>query len=64
MGLASAVSFVLAWLRVFTTTYFINRAELGWGPKYGYIWFGSGLIVIAFVCYMLPEVRGRSLEEM
>lgn len=64
MRLASIVSLVLAWLCVFTTPYFINRAELGWGPKYGYIWFRSGLIVIAFVHYMPPKARRRSLEEI
>ncbi|KAI9367628.1 general substrate transporter [Aspergillus egyptiacus] len=64
MGLSTAVSFTFAWLTAFTTPYFINRAELNWGPKYGYIWFGAGLIVTLFVWYYLPEVRGRSLEEI
>jgi hypothetical protein len=64
MGLASGVSFVFGWLTAFTTPYFINQANLNWGPKYGYIWFGSGLIVTAFIYFMLPEVRGRTLEEI
>lgn len=64
MGLAAAVSFAFAWICAFTTPYYINRAELNWGPKYGYIWFVSGLIVTAFVYFMLPEVRGRTLEEI
>jgi len=64
MGLASAVSFAFAWLCAFTTPYYINPKELNWGPKYGYIWFGSGLIVTLFVYFYLPEVRGRSLEEI
>jgi hypothetical protein len=64
MGLSAAVSFTFAWLTAFTTPYFINDAKLGWGPKYGYIWFVSGLIVTAFVYFMLPECRGRTLEEI
>lgn len=64
MGLAAAVSFVFGWICAFTTPYFINKANLNWGPKYGYIWFVSGLIVTAFVYFMLPEVRGRTLEEI
>ncbi|KAK3367746.1 general substrate transporter [Podospora didyma] len=64
MGLASATSFAFAWLSSFTTPYFINPTELNWGPKFGYIWFVAGLIVSAFVYFMLPEVRGRTLEEI
>ena len=64
MGLSSGVSFVFGWLTAFTTPYFINASNLNWGPKYGYIWFVSGLIVTAFVYFMLPEVRGRTLEEI
>ncbi|KAK4041877.1 sugar porter family MFS transporter [Parachaetomium inaequale] len=64
MGLASGVSFVFGWICAFTTPYFINKTSLNWGPKYGYIWFVSGLIVSAFVYFMLPEVRGRTLEEI
>ncbi|EXJ72929.1 uncharacterized protein A1O5_04078 [Cladophialophora psammophila CBS 110553] len=64
MGLAAATSFAFAWLCAFTTPYFINPTALNWGPKYGYIWFGSGIIVCIFVYFMLPEVRGRTLEEI
>lgn len=64
MGLAAAVSFTFGWLTAFTTPYFINKAALNWGPKYGYIWFPAGLIVTAFVYFMLPEVKGRTLEEI
>jgi hypothetical protein len=64
MGLSVAVSFVLAWACTFTAPYFINPAELNWGAKYSWIWFVSGLISVVFVYFMLPDVNGRSLEEI
>lgn len=64
MGLANAVSFAFGWLCAFTTPYYINPTQLNWGPKVGYLWFGSGLVVCVFVYYALPEVRGRTLEEI
>ena len=64
LGLSVAVSFVGAWLATFTTPYFINPTELNWGPKYAFIWFVSGLMATAFVYFMLPDVKGRSLGEI
>lgn len=64
MGLAVAISFIFAWLGAFTTPYFINPAELNLGPKYCYVWFASGLVATVFVWFMLPDVNGRSLEEI
>lgn len=58
------MSFIFAWLGAFTTPYFINTAELNWGPKYCYIWFASGLVATVFIYFMLPDVNGRSLEEI
>ena len=63
-GLSVGVSFILAWLGTFTTPYFINPTELNWGPKYAWIWFVSGLIATVFIYLMLPDVNGRSLEEI
>lgn len=31
---------------------------------YSYIWFASNLIVFLFICFFLPETRGRTLEEI
>lgn len=30
----------------------------------GFIWFGSTVLVLLFVSFAVPEVRGRSLEEI
>ncbi|KAJ6014955.1 Maltose permease [Penicillium herquei] len=63
-GVAAAIGFLGAWLTTFTAPYFINVAELNWGPKYGYIWFPSCLIAATFIYFFLPEVKGRTLEEI
>ncbi|KAK4442235.1 general substrate transporter [Podospora aff. communis PSN243] len=63
-GLSTGFGYVFGWLTTFTAPYFINPAELNWKGKYGYIWFGSSFLVIAFIWFMIPEVQGRSLEEI
>lgn len=63
-GIASSLGFLGAWLATFTAPYFINPDAMDWGPKYGYIWAPSCLIAAAWVYIFLPEVKGRSLEEI
>lgn len=63
-GLAAAVGFFAAWLTTFTAPYFINPDSLNWGPRYGYIWFPSSIIAGIWVFFFLPEVQGRTLEEI
>ncbi|RYP71960.1 hypothetical protein DL769_004565 [Monosporascus sp. CRB-8-3] len=52
------------WLTTFTAPYFINPEALNWGPKYGYIWAPSCVIAALWIYFFLPEVKGRSLEEI
>ncbi|RYP29729.1 hypothetical protein DL767_006604 [Monosporascus sp. MG133] len=63
-GAASAVGFLAAWLVTFTAPYFINPESLNWGPRYGYIWFPSCMVTAIWVYFFLPEVKGRTLEEI
>ncbi|KAM7212209.1 general substrate transporter [Rhypophila decipiens] len=63
-GLSTGFGYVFGWLTTFTAPYFINPAELNWKGMYGYIWFGSTFLVVAFIYFMVPEVVGRSLEEI
>lgn len=63
-GLAAAVGFAGAWLTTFTAPYFINPASMGWGARYGYIWFPSCVIAASWVFFFLPEVKNRTLEEI
>ncbi|KAI0200740.1 MFS transporter [Astrocystis sublimbata] len=63
-GVATALNFLGNFLGTLTAPYFINPASLGWGPKYGYIWFASNTIVAVFAYLFLPETRDRTLEEI
>ncbi|KAI1878492.1 hypothetical protein JX265_000424 [Neoarthrinium moseri] len=63
-GLAAAVGFLGAWITTFTAPYFINPESLNWGPRYGYIWFPSCVVSALWVFFFLPEVKGRTLEEI
>jgi len=64
LGLSAAMGFFLGWLASFTAPYFINPDSLGWGPKYGYIWFGSNIIAAIWIFFFLPETKDRTLEEL
>ncbi|KAH8897653.1 MFS transporter [Thozetella sp. PMI_491] len=63
-GIASALNFLFTWLGTFTAPFFINPAALNWNAQYGYIWFGSNLIMVVFTYFMLPETKDRTLEEI
>ncbi|GAB1315359.1 Major facilitator-type transporter ecdD (Fragment) [Madurella fahalii] len=63
-GFATAIGFFTAWLTTFTAPYFINPESLNWGPKYGYVWTPSCWISALWIYFFLPEVKGRTLEEI
>ncbi|KIW69440.1 hypothetical protein PV04_05317 [Phialophora macrospora] len=64
VGSATAIGYLLAWLVSFCSPYFINPAELGLGAKYGYVWAGSNFACVIFFYFFMPEMKGRSLEEL
>ncbi|KAF4832979.1 Major facilitator-type transporter ecdD [Colletotrichum tropicale] len=64
LGVASAAGYFLAWLITFTAPYFINPSALNWGPRYGYIWFPSCIISAVWTYFYIPELKGRTLEEI
>ncbi|KAB5585104.1 general substrate transporter [Coniochaeta sp. 2T2.1] len=63
-GIATAIGFFAAWLTTFTAPYFINPAELNWGPKYGYIWAPICVLTAAWVFFFFPETKDRTLEQI
>jgi MFS family permease len=64
LGFGAGAGFLLGWVIAFTAPYFINPLDLNWGPKYGYIWFGSNIITFVFIWFFLPETKDRTLEEI
>ncbi|KAL4916494.1 general substrate transporter [Aspergillus aurantiobrunneus] len=64
VGSATSLGYLLAWLVNFCTPYFINPENLNWGARYGYIWAGSNLACVVFFYFFIPEMKGRSLEEL
>lgn len=64
VGMSQGLNFVFGWLCAYCTPYFINPTALNWGPKYCYIWSGSNLILAIWVFLIVPETRGRSLEQL
>lgn len=58
-GFATALNFLGNWLGTFTAPYFINPAALGWSAQYGYIWFGSNMVLFVFTWFFIPETRGE-----
>ncbi|KAL1848539.1 hypothetical protein VTK73DRAFT_10098 [Phialemonium thermophilum] len=64
VGSAISLGYILAWLTGFCSPYFINPEHLNWGAKYGYIWAGSNFACFVFFFFFIPELKGRTLEEI
>lgn len=64
MSLGTGSNYFFNWLIAYCTPFFINPLDLNWGPKYGYIWAGSCFIAFVFVVFLVPETKGRTLEEI
>ncbi|KAK2770679.1 hypothetical protein FQN53_005390 [Emmonsiellopsis sp. PD_33] len=64
IGTATAVNYFFSWLITYTTPYFLNKEHLDWGGNYAYIWAGSNAVTFLFFLFFLPEMNGRSLEEI
>ncbi|KAK3290802.1 general substrate transporter [Chaetomium fimeti] len=64
VGSAISLGYFLAWLTGFCSPYFINPENMNWGAKYGFIWAGSNFACGIFFFLCLPELKGRTLEEI
>ncbi|KAJ4421800.1 hypothetical protein N0V85_000043 [Neurospora sp. IMI 360204] len=64
VGTGAGINAFFGWMVSFFSPYFINSDKLNWGPKYGYIWGGSNLILAVWTWVFVPETKGRSLEQL
>jgi predicted MFS family arabinose efflux permease len=64
VGLATGCNYIFAWVATYCSPYFINPTALNWGPKYCYIWGASNLILGVWAFLVIPDVKGKSLEEI
>ncbi|KAI1212035.1 general substrate transporter [Annulohypoxylon truncatum] len=64
LSFATGVDYIFAWLTSFCSPYFINPTALNWGAKYCWIWAASNALTFAVFWFFLPDMKGRSLEEI
>ncbi|KAI1343531.1 general substrate transporter [Xylariaceae sp. FL0016] len=64
LSFAYVLDELFAWTTAFCTPYFINPSALNWGVKYCWIFAASNLITFIAFWLFLPDMQGRSLEEI
>ncbi|CCC11214.1 hypothetical protein SMACR_03919 [Sordaria macrospora] len=64
VGTGAGINAFFGWMVSFFSPYFINSDKLNWGPKHGYIWGGSNLILAVWTWVFVLETKGRSLEQL
>ncbi|KAF1828562.1 general substrate transporter [Decorospora gaudefroyi] len=62
--LSMVVSVLTTFVTSFTTPYLINDDYAGLGGKLGYIYGAINVLVVVGVFFIVPELKGRSLEEV
>ncbi|KAI1340041.1 hypothetical protein F5Y15DRAFT_62471 [Xylariaceae sp. FL0016] len=48
----------------FLNAYMINPTEWDWSGKAGFFWGGTSFLVFVWAYFRLPEVKGRTYEEL
>jgi MFS family permease len=64
VGLATGCNYIFAWVATYCSPYFINPTAMNWGPKYCYIWGASNLVLGMWAFRVIPDVKGKSLEQI
>ncbi|CAL5872507.1 uncharacterized protein PFLUO_LOCUS6771 [Penicillium psychrofluorescens] len=64
VGLATGCNYLFAWIATYCSPYFINPNSLNWGPKYCYIWGVSNVVLGMWAFIFVPDVGGKSLEQI
>jgi SP family sugar:H+ symporter-like MFS transporter len=62
--LSMVVSVLTTFITSFTTPYLINANYANLGGKLGYIYGAINIMVVVAVFFFIPELKGRSLEEV
>lgn len=62
--LAISVSIITAFVVSFTLPYLMNRDYANLGPKVGFIYGGCATIMATVAYFVVPELKGRTLEEV
>lgn len=64
MMVGTTVDLFASWLVSFTTPYIMNMPYGGIGGNIGYVFGGMSAISLVFAIFWVPELKGRSLEEV
>lgn len=64
MAFVTAINVVVGFVVVFTTPYLLSAPYAAPGPKLGYIWGAFAALGAVWVWFFMPELKGRSLEEI
>ncbi|CAO1613143.1 unnamed protein product [Parajaminaea phylloscopi] len=64
MALGTALFWIIAFLVTFTLPYLFDKDQANLGPQIGWIYGVGTFIAMAFVYFVIPETRGRTLEEI
>lgn len=64
MGYGTSIDVISAFIVTFTLPYLLNASGANLGPKVGWILMGDSVFSLIFAAGFLPELAGRSLEEM
>ncbi|KAJ5374861.1 hypothetical protein N7517_006867 [Penicillium concentricum] len=64
VGLGTGCNYVFAWVAAYCSPYFINPTALNWGPKYCYLWGGSNFLLAIWAFLMIPDIKGKTLEQI
>ncbi|KAF5005043.1 hypothetical protein FDECE_8459 [Fusarium decemcellulare] len=62
--LAGVISVITTFVTSFTIPYLINKRYAGLGGKIGFIYGGICVVMLILTWFFVPELKGRSLEEI
>ncbi|KAI5477374.1 hypothetical protein MNV49_006440 [Pseudohyphozyma bogoriensis] len=64
MAFATAINVVVGFVVVFTTPYLLSAPYANLGARLGYVWGGFSFLVAVWAFFLMPELKGRTLEEI